>query len=173
MGAVLTQLNRHRDVIFIDIALLAGLYLLPSLAHAAGIPLWKLEPMRIALIIAMLYTHRANAYLLALTVPMISFAVSGHPEPFKAVLMGIEFSVLVAAWDFLARAKGWTPFLALTAAILAGKVVYYTLKYLSLSAGFLDGNLVSTPVATQAILAVGTAAVFAAVEYGRRAKNTR
>lgn len=163
MNAVLASWNRYRTPVLIDIALLAALYLLPTLSHLAALPLYKLEPMRIALIVALLFTHRANAYLIAWTIPLASFVLSGHPELFKALLIGVEYSVLVAVYGYLAQHRKWPPFAGLIAAILAGKVVYYALKYLSLEAGLLAGNLVSTPVYTQAILAVGTAAVFAFV----------
>ena len=163
MTAVLASWNRYRTTVLIDIGLLAALYLLPTLSHLAALPLYKLEPMRIALIVALLFTHRANAYLIAWTIPLASFVLSGHPELIKALLIGIEYSVLVAAYGFLAQTRKWPPFIGLTAAILAGKVVYYALKYLSLDVGLLAGNLVSTPVHTQAILAIGTAAVFAFV----------
>ncbi len=163
MSVVLASWNRYRTPVLIDIALLAALYLLPTLSHMMALPLYKLEPMRIALVVALLFTQRGNAYLLAWTSPLASFVLSGHQELFKAALIGVEYSILVAAYGFLAQRWKGSPFAALLVAILAGKVVYYALKYLSLNAGLLEGNLVSTPVLTQAVLATGTAAVFALV----------
>ena len=163
MSAVLASWNRYRTPVLIDIALLAALYLLPTVSHLVALPLYKLEPMRIALIVALLFTQRANAYLVAWTIPLASFVLSGHPELFKAVLIGAEYSILVAVYGFLAQRWKGSPFAALLVAILAGKILYYTLKYLSLNAGLLAGNLVSTPVLTQVVLATGTAAVFAFV----------
>ena len=173
MNVLLASWNRYRTPVLIDIALLAALYLLPTLSHLMALPLYKLEPMRIALVVALLFTHRANAYFIAWTVPLASFMLSGHPELFKAVLIGIEYSVLVAAYGFLAQGRKWSPFLALVLAILAGKLVYYGLKALSLNAGLLEGNLVSTPVQTQAILAVATAAVFALLVRRGQGRSTR
>jgi hypothetical protein len=165
MSTALGIINKHRNVLFIDAALLLGLYLLPSFSHLTSLPLYKLEPMRVALIIALLFTHRANAYLIALTIPLASVWITGHPPPLKAVLMGIEFAVLVAAYSQLVRKDRIPAFVALTAGILLGKAVYYSLKLVALNAGWLGGSLVSTPVQTQIILAVGTAAFFAVVEH--------
>jgi hypothetical protein len=171
MSAALAIINRHRNVLMIDVALLAALYLLPSFSHLTALPLYKLEPMRIALIVALLFTHRANAYLIAFTIPLASAWITGHPPPLKAVLMGIEFSILVATYAHLVRKDRIPTFVALAAGILLGKAVYYSMKFMALSAGWLSGNLVSTPVQTQLVLAVGTAAIFAFVVHYRRASQ--
>jgi len=167
MSTALAIINRHRNVLLIDVVLLAALYLLPSFSHLTALPLYKLEPMRIALIVALLFTHRANAYLIAFTIPLASAWITGHPPPLKAVLMGIEFSVLVASYTHLVNKDRIPAFVALASAILLGKAVYYSMKFVALSAGWLGGSLVSTPVQTQLILAVGTAAIFALVEHRR------
>jgi len=164
MTTALATLHKHRSTILIDIALLTALYLLPSLSHVTALPLYMFEPMRIALVIALLFTTRVNAYLIAFTLPLASFLLSGHPEPLKALLMGIELTVLVACYGYLAKKLRLPAFAALAAAILAGKLVYYTMKYAVLSAGLLGGSLVSTPLQTQLLLALGTAAVFGLVE---------
>lgn len=165
MTTALATLRKHRKVLLIDVALLAAMYLLPSLSHLTALPLFMLEPMRVALIVALLFTNRANTYLIAITIPLASSVITGHPEPLKAALMCVEFSVLVAAYGHLARRIGIQTFAALTAAILIGKLVYYALKSAALSAGLMTGSLISTPVGTQIALAIGTAAVFALVEY--------
>ena len=162
-GAIAT-LNRYRNVLLIDALLLAALYLLPAVSHAIALPLYKFEPMRVALIVALLFTNRANTYLIALTIPLTSCLVTGHPEPVKAVLMGIEYSILVAVFSHLARIRVAPVFVALTAAILSGKAVYYTMKLVALNTGLLAGDLVSTPLQTQLLLAVVTAAVFTFIE---------
>jgi len=172
MTAALATLNKHRSTILIDIALLAALYLLPGFSHVTALPLYMFEPMRIALIIALLFTTRANAFLIALTLPLASFLLSGHPAPFKALLMGIELMVLVASYGYLAEKLRVPAVAALTAAILVGKLVYYTMKYAALSAGLLGGSLVSTPLQTQVLLALGTAVIFGLVET-YRSKNSR
>ncbi len=165
MSTALAIINKHRNVLLIDVVLLAALYLLPSFSHLTALPLYKLEPMRIALIIALLFTNRANTYLIALTIPLASAWITGHPPPLKAVLMGIEFSILVATYAHLVRKDRIPAFVALTAGILLGKLVYYTLKYLALGAGWLGGSLISTPIQTQLTLALVTAVSFGVIEY--------
>ena len=171
MATALVTLNKHKRVLLIDMFLLAALYLLPSFSHLTALPLYKLEPMRIALIIALLFTNRANTYLIAFTIPLASAWVTGHPVPFKALLMGIELSILVASYSYLVQIKRFQPFVALTSGILFSKAVYYTMKFAALSTGLLAGNLVSTPFQNQLVLALGTAVIFALVEHYRTKKN--
>jgi hypothetical protein len=165
MATATAILRKNTNVILIDMVLLAALYLLPSFSHLTSLPLYKFEPMRIALLVALLFTNRANAYVIAFTIPLASTLLAGHPLPLKAVLMGLEFSVLIAAYSYLARIDRIPAIAALAAGILVGKLVYYALKFATLSAGLLDGHLISTPLPTQLILALGTAAVFGVVEY--------
>ena len=167
MTAALATFGRYKNTFLIDVALLACLYLLPSLSHATALPLYMFEPMRVTLIIALLFTHRANAYFIAFTIPLASAMITGHPVPFKALLMGIELSILVASYVYLVQTARIPAFVALTAAILLSEVIYYTMKFAALGAGLLSGGLVSTPLQTQLILALGTAAIFGLVEYYR------
>ncbi len=158
-------LRKYSNVILIDVVLLAALYLLPSFSHLTALPLYRFEPMRVALIVALLFTNRANTYFIAFTIPLASAMIAGHPVPLKAVLMGLEFSILVATYGFLARLDRIPAFAALMTGILLGKLAYYVLKFGALTAGLLTGSLVSTPLPTQLVLAVGTAAVFGLVEW--------
>lgn len=173
MVAALASIGKHKNTFMIDVALLAALYFLPSLSHVTALPLYMLEPMRVALIVALLFTNRTNAYFIAFTIPLASAMITGHPTPFKALLMGIEFSILVACYSYFVQMLRIPAFAALTAAILVGKVVYYTMKYAALGAGLLSGSLISTPLLTQVVLAVGTAAVFGLVEYYRPGNKQR
>lgn len=167
MTAALASLHKHGNTILIDMALLALLYLLPSFSHVTALPLYMFEPMRVALLIALLFTNRSNAFFLAFTIPLASAMVTGHPVPFKAVMMGIELSILVAAYSYLVQRARVPAFAALTAAIVLSKLIYYTMKFAALKAGLLAGSLISTPPQTQLILAIGTAAVFGLVEHYR------
>jgi len=164
MTTALATLHRHRNVILIDVVLLAALYLLPSFSHLTALPLHKFEPMRIALIVALLFTNRSNTYLIAFTIPLASAMITGHPVPFKAVLMGIELSILVATYSYLVQMERIPAFAALITGILFSKMIYYTIKFAALGAGLLAGSLISTPLQTQLVLAVGTAVVFALIE---------
>ena len=165
MTTALLAIRKHSNLLLIDVVLLAGLYLLPSLSHVTALPLYRFEPMRVALLIGLLFTKRANTYFLAFTIPLASAMITGHPVPIKAVLIGIELSILVATYSYLVQLDRIPAFAALTAAILLGKVVYYAMKFAALSAGLLTGNLVSTPLRAQLVLALGTAIIFGLIEY--------
>jgi hypothetical protein len=171
MTAALGALNRNRNVLLIDVVLLVALYLVPGISHLTALPLYMFEPMRIALVVALLFTNRSNAYFIAVTIPLASVMLTGHPEPLKAVLMCIEFSLLVATYGYLRQGIRLPAFAALTGAILLSKIVYYTMKSVALSAGWLAGSLVSTPVHIQLGLAIGTAALFSLIEYKRTGIN--
>jgi hypothetical protein len=164
--------QRHGNTILIDVALLAALYLLPAFSHLTALPLYMFEPMRVALLIALLFTTRANAFLIAFTLPLASFVLSGHPVPVKALLMGIELTILVASYVYLAQKLRIPAFAALAAAIVLGKLVYYAMKFAALGAGLLGGSLVSTPLPAQLALGIATAAVFGLIET-YRSKNSR
>ncbi len=90
MSTTLSILRKHSNVILMDVALLAVLYLLPSFSHLTALPLYRFEPMRAALIVALLFTNRANTYFIAFTIPLASALITGHPLPLKAVLMGMN-----------------------------------------------------------------------------------
>ena len=135
--------------------------------HGGSGKLYMFEPMRVALIVALLFTNRANTYFIAFTIPLASAMITGHPEPVKAVLIGIELSILVATYGYLARMERIPVAVALAAGILLGKVAYYAMKSMALSTGLLTGKLISTPPQTQLVLAFGTAAVFGLIEYAR------
>ncbi len=72
MTAALATLQRHRNVLLIDVVLLVALYLVPSFLTCTALPLYMLEPMRVALIVALLFTNRANTYFIAVTIPLVS-----------------------------------------------------------------------------------------------------
>lgn len=173
MTAALATLHRHKNILLIDVALLVALYLVPSFAHLTALPLYMLEPMRIALFVALLFTNRVNAYVIALTVPLASAIITGHPPPLKAVLMGIEFSILVASYSYLVQRPRISAIVALGAGILLSKLAYYAMKFVALSTGLLAGSLISTPLQTQLVVAIGTTAVFGLVEYYRPGRSGR
>lgn len=136
--------------ILLDIAAILLIYFLPALSHLIGFPLYLIEPMRIAIILAMLHTRPANAYILALSLPAFSFAVSAHPHILKALLISVE--LLINVWLFLLLKKKFRNLAgAVLFSIIISKGVYYLLKAMLLSALLLpNGPLVSTPLWVQA-----------------------
>ncbi|MDY0202455.1 MAG: hypothetical protein RBR40_15895, partial [Tenuifilaceae bacterium] len=59
--------------VLFDIFALAFIYLIPTISHMLSFPLYLIEPMRIALVLALVHTTKRNAYIIALTLPLFSF----------------------------------------------------------------------------------------------------
>lgn len=72
--------------VLIDIIALAFIYSIPALSHMLSLPVYLIEPMRLMLIIAMVHSNKTNAYIIALTMPLFSYLVSGHPQCTKPFL---------------------------------------------------------------------------------------
>ena len=76
-----------------DVLALAVICLVPAFSHMSGIPVYFIEPMRVMLVVAILASHRTNAYALAMILPLTSFLVSGHPEPVKMMIIMAELTL--------------------------------------------------------------------------------
>lgn len=87
--------------ILIFMVALAFVYLAPALSHLTGLPVYMLEPMRLMVIIAMAHGSRNIALILASTLPLFSFLVSGHPELLKMVIISGELVLNVSLFFFL------------------------------------------------------------------------
>ena len=112
----------------IDILALAFIYFTPSLAHLLNFPVYMLEPMRVMLILSLAHSTRKNSYLLALTLPLFSFLVSGHPELVKMMIITAEL-VLNVFLFYLISARIRNLFLAGFLSIVGSKIFCY-LAYL-------------------------------------------
>lgn len=149
---VSTSTLRLRTLL-IDAAALAFVFFVPALSHMLAVPIYLIEPMRIMLILAIAHTTRRNAYLLALTLPLFSFAISSHPVFLKSLLISLE--LILNVWLFFALGKVIrNQFAAMAVAIIGSKVFYYALKFGLLSFAMIQGGLVSTPVYLQLITTV-------------------
>lgn len=84
--------------IIIDVLGLTFVYFVPTLSHLVGLPIYLIEPMRIMVVLAMAHTNRTNAYILALTLPVFSYAISMHPVFAKSLLITAE--LLLNVWLF-------------------------------------------------------------------------
>jgi len=82
--------EQDRKSLALDFIALAIIYFIPTLTHLFSFPLYYIEPMRIMVILAIAHTTKRNAYLLALTLPLFSLLVSGHPILYKSLLMSVE-----------------------------------------------------------------------------------
>lgn len=156
MAASLSALSSRQTVtksVFFDVIGLVVIYFIPALSHMFSIPFYLLEPMRLMLILAIAHTSKRNAIIIALTLPLFSYLISGYPIPPKALIMAIELMLNVVLFYFFARRiKNY--FGAMILSILASKVVYYFMKFEILKYGILGGDLFSTPIYVQLILTI-------------------
>jgi hypothetical protein len=91
--------------------------------------------------------------LLALSLPLFSHLISAHPVFLKTILISFElllFSVLF--YEFSKKFK--SVFLVMLVSIVAGKLFYYLFKYLFISYGLIQSELISTPVYMQIIVSI-------------------
>jgi hypothetical protein len=131
----------------LDVSALAFIYFLPALSHMLSIKLYLIEPMRLMLILALVHTHRKNAYLLALTLPFFSFLISAHPVFVKSALIAAELVVNVALFYFLV--KHIHRLGAIFASIWISKIFYYGLKYVAIMTVLPGDSLIGTPLQIQ------------------------
>jgi len=132
----------------VDISALAFIYFVPAISHLTGLPLYFTEPMRLMLVLALVHTSKRNAYILALTMPLFSFAVSGHPELPKMLLIAFELSLSVFLFCLLVKKMKY-PFLAIFMSIIASKAAYYIIKFALLRLAVISTELFTTPVYIQ------------------------
>lgn len=143
-----------------DAAAVLFVFAVPALSHLTSVPFYLLDPMRMAVLGALLFSKNwKNALVLALALPLFSFAVSGHPVYPKFLLIAAELSVNVLLFAWLSRKMNAG--IAAFVSILLSKVLYYGLKAAVLSAGLLQAELISTTIWWQLGVAVGLSAAFA------------
>lgn len=146
----LTQKNKIATVIY-DLIALTLVYLLPSISHMFNISLYLIEPMRIVIILSVLHTNRMNAFILAATIPIVSFLISGHPLLVKGLIMSAELSLNVFLFT-LFLGKKMHPFLVAVLSIIASKIFYYILFFIVSSLGLLPVRPDSTPYLSQLLV---------------------
>jgi hypothetical protein len=130
---------RVRDLfkaLFIDIAALAFVLFTPEIGESIHLPFYMIEPMRLMIILSVAHSFPANSYLLALTLSLFSWAVSGHPEFFKMLVMTAELTANVLLFYYLRR-KFKSVFLSMIISIVVSKVLCYTLYLMFFSMMFL------------------------------------
>ena len=151
-----------------DAVALLFVLVVPALSHMTAVPFYLLDPMRLAVLGALLASRsRVNGLVLAVALPLLSFAISGHPVFPKCLVIAAELSVNVLLFWWLARAFSRKGALGIGVAsfvsILFSKVFYYGLKALVLGAGLMQMELVSTALWVQLVVAVLISAGFAII----------
>jgi len=154
------QLTAKNTIIYIafNTIALAFIYFVPTISHLLSFPMYLIEPMRIALILAMVHTTKVNAYVLALTLPLFSFLVSGHPILYKMVIISGE--LLLNVWFFyLIYSKSKNAFASIFSSIILSKAIYYLAKFSLIALVFKSNDsIISTPIYIQ----IATTLVFSA-----------
>ena len=86
-----------------------------------------------------------NAIALAAMLPIVSFAVSGHPVFPKNLVMSGELVVNVLLF-YLLRSKTGKYATSVFGSMIISKMLYYFVKYLLISGGLLQMTLFSTSI---------------------------
>ncbi|MEW6652728.1 MAG: hypothetical protein AB1394_04570 [Bacteroidota bacterium] len=144
--------SKIKDILF-DLSAVAFITLTPALSHISALPVYFLEPMRIAALLALVHTSKKNAYLLTVILPLFSFMISSHPSFVKAALISSELALNIFLFYLLSKKIGNYFGVALFSIVMS-KIYYYLLKFGLLHAGLLGGELAASPIWLQAVLSL-------------------
>jgi hypothetical protein len=157
---------RYRTVIT-DAAALVFVAFVPAASHLFKVPIFYIEPMRIMLMLALLFSSRLNAYALAIVLPLFSFLVSGHPTPVKMLVIIAE--LLLNAWLFLLFYRNTKmAFLSTFSSILLSKVFCYAMYLVVFSMAFVKAEAQITFLISQMILTLLLSCIFWLILYRRK-----
>ena len=84
---------------------------------------------------------------------------TGHPIPVKAFLISFELLLNMVVLSLLLN-RGISVFMAVMTSIILSKIAYYLVKWVLLQMTFLEGQLFSTNLITQFLIALGLSSVF-------------
>jgi len=137
-------INKLRVIAF-DLIALSVIYLIPTFSHIINFPVYYFDPMRLMLFLVIIHTDRKNSYLIAATLPLISFFGSSHPVLIKSLTMSVE--LLLNVWLYYEFSKLFkNKFIPASLSIIFSKIVYYVIKYFLVSASLLSTGIISTPL---------------------------
>jgi len=141
------------NVYLFNLTAILSIYFLPTFSHLLSFPLYMIDPMRIIILLSVIHTSNKNAYLIALTLPLFSFLIASHPVAIKSILITSE--LLLNIWLFYKIYDKLTnKFTVMFISILISKIYYYLVKSVLISIGLLVGDLFSTPVYLQILVAL-------------------
>jgi hypothetical protein len=165
MKAISINSTNLIKVLLTDLLIFALFYFIPALSHLTAIPLYFAEPMRIFLFASyFLSANKWNNYFIAVSLPLFSVFVSGHPVFLKGVLMSLELLSNIIILALLFRQFKWNLFVSLIVSIVVSKTIYYIGKSAFIHLGLLKMSLVSAPLSIQ-ILATAGLSIFFFVVY--------
>jgi hypothetical protein len=150
-----------------DIAAMVFVGIVPAASHLFKIPVYNIEPMRIMMVLTLLFTSRQNAYLLALALPVFSFLVSGHPAPMKMMIITTE--LILNVWLFFLLYRNMKmAFLSMFSSILLSKGFCYAMYLILFSMTFVKAEAGTTFLIAQIILTLVLSCIFWLIIYLRK-----
>lgn len=154
-------------IIIIDFLVWFCVVSVPALSHWSPVPLYFFEPMRIFLLLGFFIAHdKRNSYFLAITIPLVSFAISGHPTIIKALLISLELVLNIVLIEILIKKWSKTA-LVIFASIVVSKGCYYLVKIIFVSMGFIEGSVISTPIIYQVVAGAIVSILFFVLVHSR------
>lgn len=123
-------------VLILDIFAFAAVWLTPVIGRLIGLPFYMIEPMRLMVVLSIAHTSRGNSYFLAATLPLFSWAVTGHPEFYKMLVITVEIGINVFLFYYLLRRID-SILLSMIISIVISKVLCYALYLVSFSMMFI------------------------------------
>jgi len=147
-------IKTHKETLrslLLDIGSLGFIYMVPTISHLFSLPIYLIEPMRLMLIFALVHTSKANAFIIALSMPAFSYIISGHPILPKMILISFELLLNVLLFYGLVKKLKFL-FPSIILSILLSKAIYYLLKFELINFGIMDTELFSTPIYLQLIM---------------------
>ena len=148
-----TQSRPAIKIAVIDLLALVFIYFTPALSHMLSLPVYLIEPMRLMLILSIAHSSRVNSFILALSLPLFSHVISAHPVFLKTVLISLELTLFsFLFYEFSKKFK--SVFLVMLVSVAIGKLFYYIAKYLFISYGLINSELISTPIYMQIITSI-------------------
>lgn len=130
------------------------IYLTPILSHILPIPVSLFEPMRIVLLAGYFYArNKHSSFIIALTLPVFSFWITGHPLVIKSLIISIELIVNLHILVALLKNSKIPLFVAISVSIILSKIIYYFMKAIFNYLNIITGPIITTPLIYQ-LLAV-------------------
>lgn len=158
-----------KKIVLIDLIAISCVYFIPTFSHLLNLPFYLLEPIRIITLLSLIHTRKLNAYILALTLPVFSFAVSGHPVLFKMLIMTCELLANIWLFDFLNKKINNTE-ISMGLSVSISKLIYYTLQYIVISMNLLSWEQVEHPILPQVIVIFALSGYIYLIEFYRKRK---
>ena len=136
--------------VILDICSLVVVWATPLISGAIGLPFYMIEPMRLMVIVSIAHTSKGNSYLLAFTLPLFSWIISGHPEFYKMLVMTAEIAVNVFLFYYLVRRID-SILLSMIISIFVSKIFCYALYLVFFSIMFIEDEAETSFLIAQVI----------------------